>query len=362
MKKIRNLYEQIYDFENLYQAYLSARSCKRYREQVLAFTANLEENLIQLQNELIFQTYKVGRYHEFYVYEPKKRLIMALPFRDRVVQWAIYRVVNPVFARSYIADSYACIPGRGSHAAVQRLQYWLRLAGNRPEKYYFLKMDVSKFFYRVSHEVILEILSRKISDERLMWLFRSIIESENTAFGLPLGYIDVGAAPRLYDVGMPIGNLTSQMMANIYLNEVDQFCKRRLRIHCYMRYMDDMLILSDSKEKLHHYKELVERLLNDRLRLNLNNKTAIRPVTLGIDFCGFKVWADHIKLRKSTALKMKRHLKYVKGQYSKGLLPLEKANETLISYMGLMRHCNSYRLRCKIADDFVLVRKDPPED
>lgn len=362
MKTIRNLYEQIYDFENLYQAYLSARKCKRYREQVLAFTANLEENLIQLQNELIFQTYKVGRYHEFYVYEPKKRLIMALPFRDRVVQWAIYRVVNPVFARSYITDSYACIPGRGAHAAVQRLQYWLRLAGSRTGKYYFLKMDVSKFFYRVSHEAILKILSRKISDGRLMWLLRTIIESEDTAFGLPLGYIDVGNAPRLYDVGMPIGNLTSQMLANIYMNEVDQFCKRKLRIHFYMRYMDDMLILSDSKEKLHRYKELVEQFLNEQLRLNLNNKTAIRPVTLGIDFCGFKVWADHIKLRKSTALKMKRRLKYVKGQYSRGLLPLEKANETLNSYMGLMQHCNSYRLRCKILDDFVLVRKDPPEN
>lgn len=358
MKTIKNLYEKIYDFENLYQAYLSARSCKRYRDEVLAFTANLEENLIGIQNELIHQTYHVGHYREFYVWEPKKRLIMALPFRDRVLQWAIYRVVNPLLSKGYITDSYACIVNRGTHSAVQRLQYWIRLVGNRPEKYYYLKMDVAKFFYRVSHEAILEILSRKISDMRLMWLFKTIINSEDTAFGLPLGYIDVQNAPHLYDVGMPIGNLTSQMLANVYMNEVDQYCKRELRIHFYMRYMDDMLIISDNKRKLQEYKELVEHFLHNKLKLELNNKTAIRPCTLGIEFCGYKVWPDHIKLRKSTALKMKRRLNHVKNQYSKGEITLEKAKDTLTSYMGLMQHCSSYRLKQKILDDFVLVRKD----
>lgn len=358
VKTIKNIYEKIYDFENLYQAYLSARCCKRYREEVLAFTANLEENLIEIQNELIYQTYKVGKYHEFYVWEPKKRLIMALPFRDRVVQWAIYRVVNPIATKSYITDSYACIVGRGTHNAVQRLQYWLRLVGNRPEKCYYLKMDVAKFFYRIPHEKVFEILSRKFADSRLIWLFKAIIDSENTAFGLPLGYIDVETAPRLYNVGMPIGNLTSQMMANIYMNEVDQFCKRKLRIHYYMRYMDDMLIISDDKRKLQKYKELIERFLNEQLKLELNNKTAIRPCTLGVEFCGYKVWNDHIKLRKSTALKMKRRLSLIKKKYSEGEIPLEKANNALTSYMGLMKHCNSYRLKNKILEDFVLVRKD----
>ena len=121
MKRYKNLYPKIYDYENLYNAYLSARKNKRYRPEVLAFSANLEENLIELQNELIYHSYKVGRYREFYVYEPKRRLVMALPFRDRVLQWAVYRIVNPIFSRSYILDSYACIPGRGIHAAVKRI-------------------------------------------------------------------------------------------------------------------------------------------------------------------------------------------------------------------------------------------------
>ena len=361
MKTYKSLYEKIYDFENLYQSYLCARKHKRYREEVLVFTANLEANLISIQNDLIWQTYKVGRYREHYVYEPKKRLVMALPFRDRVVQWAIFRVINPVFAKGFISDSYASIKGRGPQSAAKRVQYWLRLTAKRPEKDYYLKMDVGKFFYRVSHEVLLKLLSLKISDQKVMWLFETIINSEDTAFGLPLGYIDISTAPRLYDVGMPIGNLISQMMANIYMNEVDQYCKRELRIRYYMRYNDDMLILSDNKQKLHEYKRLVEQLLNEKLKLELNNKTAIRPCSMGIDFCGYRVWDDHIKIRKSTALRMKRYLKYTREQYSAGKLPLEKAEGTLQCYLGSMKHFSSYHLKCKILKDFVLVRKDPPK-
>jgi retron-type reverse transcriptase len=361
VKTYKNLYEKIYDFENLYQAYLCARKCKRYRNEVLAFTANLEANLISIQNDLIWQTYRVGHYREFYVYEPKKRLIMALPFRDRVVQWAVFRVINPIFARGYISDSYASIDGRGTQSAVKKIQYWLKLAQKRPQKYYYLKMDVAKFFYRISHEAILKIISRKIADPKVMWLFDTIINSEDTAFGLPLGKIPVAESTRLYDVGMPIGNLTSQMMANIYMNEVDQYCKRKLRIRCYMRYMDDMLILSESKERLHEYKRLVEQFLNEKLKLELNNKTAIRPCSLGIEFCGYRVWVDHIKLRKSTALRMKRRLNHVREQYSKGKISLEKANEVLTSYLGLMSHCDSYRLKSKILKDYVLVQKEHPD-
>nr|WP_319487228.1 reverse transcriptase domain-containing protein [uncultured Caproiciproducens sp.] len=358
MHTFKNLYEQIFDFDNLYQAYLSSRKGKRYRDQVLLFTSNLEDNLIQIQNELIYQTYKVGRYHEFYVCEPKKRLVMALPYRDRVVQWAVYRVINPLISKPFIADSYACIQGRGAQAAIKKLQYWLKMEEKQDNKLYYLKLDVSKFFYRVNHEVLLNILRCKFdSDSRLMWLFDVIINSEDTPFGLPLG-CNPGETERIYDTGMPIGNLTSQMFANLYLNELDQFAKRQLQIHCYIRYMDDIIILSHDKAELHRDKLEIEEFLNTRLLLNLNKKTAIRPTSLGIEYVGYKVWSTHIKLRKSTALKMKRRLKFVRKQYEQGEMPLEKVSETMNSYFGIMRHCNSYNLRKKLSDTYILQRKD----
>lgn len=348
VKQYRNLYEKIYDFENLYIAYLKARKCKRYRDEVLLFTANLEENLIGIQNDLIYQSYQVGRYHEFFEYDPKKRLIMALPFRDRVVQWAIYQIVNPLFMQSYISDSYASIPGRGTQAAIQRLQYWLRLINSKSEKFYVLKMDIAKFFFRVPHDVQLRLLAKKVDDQRLMWLFGTIINSEDVAFGLPIGVTDIENCDRLFDIGMPVGNLLSQMLANIVMNEPDQYCKRKLKIHYYMRYMDDMLILSSDKKLLHQYQEQIEIFLGDHLGLVLNNKTSIQPVTLGIDFVGYKIWHDHIRLKKKTSLRMKRRLRSLQKQYACGIISFEKVREVVSSYQGLLSHCDSYLLRREI--------------
>lgn len=360
MKHFKNLYPKIYDYENLHRAYLSARKNKRYRSEVLAFSANLEENLIELQNELIYHSYKVGRYREFYVSEPKRRLVMALPFRDRVLQWAVYRIVNPLFSRAYISDSYACIPGRGEFSAIQRLHYWLRLEC-KAQRMYYLKLDMAKFYYRVDHKILLELLSKKIDDSDLMQLLRIIIESEDTPFGLPLCG-DLAESARLFDIGIPIGNLTSQMFANLYMNELDQFAKRTLRIGRYIRYMDDIIILSPSKELLHHYKIVLEKFINEKLHLELNKKTAIRPCSLGVDFCGYKIWPDHIKVRKSTALRMKRHLKLVTEQYAEGRISLEKANQSFTSYFGLLKHCNSYQLRKKISKTYILKRKNNSEN
>ena len=359
MKPHKNIFRRIADFENLYQAFLMAAKGRRFRDEILAFAANLEENLIELQNELIHQTYEIGRYREFYIQERKKRLIMAIPFRDRVVQWGIYRVLFPLFSNGFIEDSYGCMPGRGAHKAVERVQYWMRLMEHRGERGYFLKLDISKFFYRVDHAVLMEILRRKLADDQLMWLLDRIVNSEDTAFGLPLGYNPGETDVRVADKGMPIGNLTSQMFANVYLNELDQYVKRKLRIRYYARYMDDIIIFSDSKLLLHEYKKIIEKFLNEELKLHLNNKTAIRPITLGLDFCGYKTWPTHIRLRKSTALGMKRRLKVIRIQYANGEIELDKVKETMASYMGLMQHCNSYNLRKKIADTFVLKKNNP---
>ena len=224
MVTLDDIYDEICSYEGLYQSHLEARKGKRYRDDVLVFTDRLEENLIELQNELIWQTYKVGKYRQFYVREPKLRLVMALQYRDRIVQWAIYRQLYPFYDKMFIEDSYACRRGKGSHKAADKLQYWLRQVSRKPGKWYYLKLDISKYFYRVDHLVLLEILSRRIKDPRLFQLLREIINSEDTRFGLPAG-VSPDECPEedwLSDVGMPIGNLTSQLFANIYLNELDQ--------------------------------------------------------------------------------------------------------------------------------------------
>lgn len=350
MKSLKHVFEQVVDYDNLYRAYLNARLCKRYRYDVLQFTAHLEDNLSAIQEELINGTYKLGRYREFYIYEPKQRLIMAQPFKDRVVQWAIYQILHPAFAKGYISDFYACIQGRGTHKAVERLQYWLKLVSRKQNPYYYLKLDISKYFYRIDHEVLLSILERRIRDKKMIDLLSITIKSNETNFGLPAGKSpgEVCKSERLCDKGMPVGNLSSQMFANLYLNELDQYCKHTLRIHYYVRYMDDVIILADNKKQLHEWKQLINDFLQSKLKLDLNNKTCIRPVTLGIEFCGYKTWATHIKLRKSTALKMKRRLKLIQVQYASGAITLDRAMQTVNSYMGILKHCDSYALRMAI--------------
>ena len=272
---------------------------------------------------------------------------MALQFRDRVVQWAIYRHLNPWFDRQFIYDSYGCRDGKGTHRAADRLQYWMRQVNRRKERYYYLKLDISKYFYRVDHKILMEILGKKIEDRDLLDLLERIVNCEHTAFGLPAFTNPEDCPPeeRLYDTGMPIGNLSSQLFANIYLNELDQYAKHELRLHFYIRYMDDIIILHHDKQYLHQIKDEIEIFLWEKLRLNLNNKTAIRPISHGIEFVGFRIYATHRKLKKASAKKMKARLKYVRAAFERGEIDAESLRATEASYMGMMKHFNSHGLR-----------------
>lgn len=350
MKTIKNMFPQIYDFENLYQAWESARKGKRYREEVMRFTNNLESNLIDIQNHIIYGTYRVGKYRPFYVFEPKKRLVMALPFRDRIVQWAIYRQLFPILEKQFIDDSYACRKGKGVHAAANKLQYWLRKTERQPERYFYLKMDISKYFYRVSHRVLIDILRRKIDDEKLVDLLTTIIECEETRFGLPVGFDPDAVDPEdwLDEVGMPIGNLTSQMFANLYLNELDQYAKHTLQVRHYIRYMDDIIILHSDKKYLAEIKEKIEAFLNDELCLMLNKKTTIRPCSMGIDFVGFRMWATHRKLKKKTAKKIVARVGFLSSALKSGEITEETFKRSASSYRGIIKHFNSYGFRQKL--------------
>lgn len=264
---------------------------------------------------------------------------MALPFRDRVVQWSIYMTLNPILERKYIYDSYACRVGKGSHRALKRVHGWMRY---NPGLKYVLKMDIHRYFYRVNHDILLSLYARFIKDDDLLWLLEHIIRANDGSLGLRDGSTTYNT--RMGGVGMAVGNLVSQMSANVYLNEVDQFIKHKLRVKHYARYMDDLIILSDNKRDLHLFRREIEEFLLTRLALKTNEKTQIRPTRDGVEWVGYRVWPTHVKLRKSTAKRMKRRLKSLKRKYERGEVSLETVNQSVQSYFGILKHCNSYHL------------------
>ncbi|OUQ68224.1 hypothetical protein B5E53_07080 [Eubacterium sp. An11] len=356
--KIKNLFDQIFSDENLYGAIQDASRGRRYHKDVLAAQFDCWNIIRRIQQDVYSGHYTVDRYYIFYVYEPKKRMIMSITFYHRIVQWAIYRVLNPLLVKGYIRDSYGCVPGKGALSAMERLKYWVNLTNNKPEKWYYLKLDISKYFYRISHEVLKKIIAKKIKDRRLLNVLYSIIDCKHTPFGLPPGKSpgEVPVEERLYDTGMPIGNLLSQVFANIYLDALDQYCKRTLRIHFYIRYMDDVIILSDSKAQLHEWKSLINDFLERKLRLSLNQKTCIRPVSQGIEFVGYRIWPHYVTIRKSTTLQMRRNLRRRQEEYRRGKISMKEAFTTLECYLGMLKHCDCKMFRKRLIEDFVLTR------
>lgn len=356
MKKFNISYEQIAYYKNIYAAYLDARKGKSERNEIMRFSLELDKNLNSLFKDMQEGKYKVSGYRIIYIYVPKKRLIMALQFRDRVLQWAIYRLLNPMYEKIYIPDSYGCRKEKGREKAAIRLQYWLRQVDRKPVQFYYLKLDISKFFYRVDHAILLDILKRRIKDKRLMELFRIIINSEKRAFGLPLGIdpCEVDPCEMLFDKGMPIGNLTSQMFANIYMNELDQYLKHDLHLKYVIRYMDDCIILHDDKVELWKIQRKIEIFLIEKLKLNLNQKTVIRPTTCSVDFVGYILNKDEIRLRAATVKRMRSRIKYITKAYERGEMALKEVNATMQSYFGLVKHCTNEGLKENIINGFVL--------
>lgn len=347
MKRYGNIYPKIYDFESLLIAYNNAKKLKRFRNEVLRFTDHLEENLIVIQNELIWKSYEQSQYREFFVNEPKKRLIMALPFRDRVVQWSIYQNLFPMLERKYISNSFACRKGKGAHQALQWLWNSLRNIPNS-KGWYYLKLDIHKYFYRVNHGILLSIYEKHFPDKDLLWLLEKIITANDGNLGLVDGSVDYET--RTCGVGMAVGNLVSQMSANVYLNELDQFAKRDLGIKHYARYMDDVLCLSPDKRQLHEWRLAMQEFVETRLALRTNSKTQVRPVSQGIDWVGYRIWPSMIRLRKSSAKRLKRRLKSLKKKFIEGSITFENFGNSFQSYMGMLKHCTSDSLKESVCE------------
>lgn len=341
-KTYRHLYPAIYDFAALESAYRRARRGKRHHPEVQRFEQDLEGELIQLQNELIWGSYRSGPYRFFRVFEPKERLVAALPFRDRVVQHALVAVIEPLWERRFIADSYACRPGRGLHRAADRAQWMLRdLArrGKDGESIYALKGDIAKYFQSIDHSVLKALLRRHIACQRTLALCDGIIDA---------GY----TRSDQWRCGLPIGNLTSQLWANVYLHELDRFVKHELKARLYLRYMDDFVLLSSDKDWLHQARGRIETFLWQRLRLRTNAKTQIFPVRRrhgrGLDFVGYQLWPYRRRLRCSSVQRISRSLRLLQRWYGLGFVSLTRVSQSVRSWVAHARHAETLGLRRKL--------------
>ena len=273
----------------------------------------------------------VSKYHYFKVYEPKERQIMALPFYDRVVQHAINNVLEPIFDKRFISQSYACRKGKGMHAASDTLKEWLyewnKYHPDQP--LYAIKADIHHYFQSIDHAVLKTEIRKVIKDAGVLALLDRIIDHNGN---MPDG------------VGIPVGNLTSQLFANIYLDALDQFIKHELGVEAYIRYMDDFVILSPDKEQLRNWLARIEQFLREELKLEFNPKTTILAAKNGIDFVGYKHRATHRKVRKDSIKRIKRTIKKCES----GKITKEQLQKSIQSWTGHAGHADSYNLRKKI--------------
>lgn len=355
--KVKHIFDRIFSFENLVEASKDAAEGKHYRNDVLEWEFGLYENIRKLREEIYSGKYRIEHYAIWFISEPKKRMITSVSFKHRVVQWAIYRILNPIFCRTYIEDSYGSIDEKGTQRAAFRVYRWFQYVSLKAERWYYLKMDVSKCFYRVDHEIMKNILRKHIKDSRLMKIMGTIIDSDAAPFGLPpfKNPEEVPKSERLYTVGMPIGSLMSHMLINVYLNELDQYVKRVLRVHFFARLVDDAIMIGRTKAEMVSLKNKIAAFLKERLHFDLNRKTCIRPVSDGADFVGYRIHPDHITIRKTTTIHVKRSLKKVREYYRDFEITFEKATETFRSYIGLLKGTDSDELTAKIYEDMVLT-------
>lgn len=281
---------------------------------------NLMDNILSLHRELKNKTYKHGGYQAFNINDPKPRNIHKASVRDRLLHHAIYRILYPFFDRGFIADSFSCRNNKGTHKALGRFRYFIRKASqNNTKTCWVLKCDIKRFFENINHNVLIGILKEYVPDKDIIGLLEKVI---------------VSFSSKKPNIGLPLGNLTSQLLVNIYMNEFDQFVKHRLKAKYYIRYADDFVFLSDDKGWLKKQTPLIKGFLWQKLRLKLHpNKVFIKTIASGVDFLGWVNFPDHRVLRTTTKRRMMKNLK------------INEKIGTISSYLGLLKHGNTYKLR-----------------
>jgi retron-type reverse transcriptase len=335
MKTHKHLYEKICTKENICEAYKKARLGKRKKFYVQKFELNAKDNIEQLHQELVDETWMPLPYKQFIAYEPKERLIRAPQFRDRVVHHALVQVLKPIYEPLFIYDSYASLKDKGTHAAVNRLTQFLRRDSDNT---FIFHGDVRKFFDNIHHETLIHILRKKIADEKVITLFRKILTNQCISLGVTLG------------------NYTSQWFANIYLNELDYYAKHELKVKHYIRFMDDFLLLSDSKVQLHTWKHKTKQFIKEELMLELHPiKQQIFPTNTGIDFLGYTVWKDHKKLRRRNVERFISRL----NKFDKAPVITPFIEASLMSWKGYTTHADTFGLTKQLHEIHPAMRVFP---
>lgn len=354
MKRASGLWPKITTFENLLLAYKKARRGKTSRPEVTQFSCHLEHELITLKNELIMGNYNPGKYRQFQIYDRKPRLISAAPFRDRVVHHAMMNIVEPELNKSFIYHSYACRKGKGVHAAVDRYQFW----ANR--YHYVLKMDIASYFPSIDHNILKRQFAAKIKDASVLSLFDLLLEQgPDNSSGRQLEYFpgDDLLTPLERRKGIPIGNLTSQILANLYLNEMDHFIKQSLKTVPYLRYVDDFVLLSNNKKELHEWRIEIQQYL-EKLRLFVHPRKAnIMHVNKGVDILGYRVFPDFRLLRNDNGFRFSRRLKQFAKRYSQNKMDWVDFNPSVQSWIGHASQADTLGLRTEIFESTVFKRE-----
>ncbi|MCD6500395.1 group II intron reverse transcriptase domain-containing protein [bacterium] len=348
-KTHKNLFEKVVSYQNLFLAFRKTKIGKSYQKEALRFNYNLPIELLNLQKELKKERYQFGPYKEFTICDSKERMIKAPPFRDRVVHHAICNVIEPIFDKSFIYDSYACRKNKGSHRAVKRVKKFIWAIGDDS---FCAKIDISKYFPSVNHQKLLSLLEKKINDEKLLRLLWKLIRSSET--GSEFDNLFSPDSPYFHHgpKGIPIGNLTSQLFANVYLNELDQFVKHKLKIKYYIRYMDDFLIFKKSKKELHSLIKEIRDFVSNNLYLDLHpRKIRVFPLKNGVDFCGYVIFKNYIKLRGKTVRRIKKKFFRLQKKFKKGEVSFERYIAAINAWQGFMQHGKTYQLQRKLFGD-----------
>lgn len=333
MKRHNNLYEKIYDINNLKLAHENARKKKTHYKEVRMVDAKEEYYLKEIQKTLINKTYKTGDYEIFTRKDSgKERIVYKLPYYpDRIVQWAIMQIIEPILIRKLIYDTYSAIPKRGTHKGLTRIRKVLSNDVNGTQ--YCLKIDMTKYYPSINHALLKELYANIFKDSDLLWLLFEIIDS-------------IEMTP---DTGIPIGNYLSQWSGNLFLSSIDHYMKEICKCKYYYRYMDDIVIIGESKEYLWDCFKEIRRLAIEK-KLTIKDNYQVFPVNVrGIDFLGYRIFRDYALLRKDTTKRYKRKMTKI----SKKKYLTESDISSIRSYAGWLKWCNSYRLQEKYTKGLI---------
>jgi RNA-directed DNA polymerase len=347
MKRYGNLWSRVTAFDNLLSAAHKAQKAKRFRENVLSFNDNLEVELFQLQRELQSQTYQPGQYHTFRIYESKPRLISAAPYRDRVVHHALCNIIVPIIERTFIGESYANRIGYGSHRGLKTFTQFAR------QNQYILQCDIQKYFASIDHEILKTELRRKIKCPGTLWLIDTIIDNSNEQEPVYEHFKgDDLLTPTLRRRGIPIGNLTSQFFANVYLNGLDHYIKETLKIARYVRYVDDFALFHDDKLILVEARQAIEDYL-DKIRLKIHPiKSQLFETRKGANFLGFRVLPDRIRVRNDNVRKARQRIKQMHIDLIDGKIEQHEIARSMQSWFAHLDHGDTWQLRQAFINQF----------